>query len=87
MKEDDDGETDQKQTKKRPPIAQDTILRKKNFFDELKRVIDSIEGATLRKFFNKVDSDRSGDVNFNEFRDMFTQMQIDFRPEDLLDIF
>ena len=34
-----------------------------------------------------MDSDRSGDLDFKEFREMFAQMKIEFKHEELLDIF
>ena len=69
---------DQPERKKRRPINEDTLRRKKKFFDELKRAIMDLEGATLRVLFNKIDSDESGDLDIKEFMLMFKKMKIAF---------
>lgn len=63
--------SEKQERKKRRPIAEDTLRRKKKFFDELQRAIMDLEGATLRILFNKIDTDDSGDIDFNEFKLMF----------------
>ena len=41
----------------------------------------------MRQIFNKMDDDKSGDLDVSEFREMFETMKIEMPPEEVLDIF
>lgn len=80
--------TEKQEKRQRVQIGEETLRRKKRFFDELNRAIMDLEGATLRILFNKIDSDDSGDIDINEFKLMFQKMNIKkFDHDEIFDIF
>lgn len=74
MREDNGEDIKRNRLKRKEVVDFETIKRKKNFYDRLKSAIDQTPDASLWKIFNKMDRNKSGDLDKNELRTMFEKM-------------
>ena len=62
------------------------IAKKQKIFEEINKVL-TMQGKTARNLFQKVDMDKSHDISFEEFKEMFKHMNISEQDHMIREIF